>query len=97
MGEEKDFRGEVLKGFWHDLKDQLERGALIVVNPALDLEAVANDVTNDDAARIQDLISKQQIGKPSLEQITAWDQAATKEFHFVIVQPYVLIQEIGLN
>lgn len=90
-----DFRDQVLRGFWHDLKDHLERGAIIVVEPDLELAEVAKIVALDDAKIVQDWIDSQRIGKPSAERIAAWNAMPTKEFSFVIAQPFVLIQETG--
>ncbi len=95
MSSTNDFRDQLLRGFWHDLKDHLERDAIIVVHPELDLSDVANNVTADRATVIQDWITRQQLGKPTADQIAAWNAMPTKEFQFVIVQPYVLIQESG--
>ena len=93
--DEKDFRDLVLKGFWHDLKDHLERDAIIVVAGDLDLMTVADYVTQDKADVIQQLISRQQLAKPTPQQLAAWSAMPLKEFSFVIAQPFVLIQEAG--
>lgn len=91
---EKDFRDQLLKGFWHDLKQHLIRDAIIVVDSNLDLGHVASQISLDRAAVIQEWITQKLIGKPTLQQVEAWDANPTKEFNVVIVQPYVLIQEI---
>lgn len=93
--DEKDYRDLVLKGFWHDLKDHLERDAIIVVAPDLDLTTVAAHVTKDEKDVIQELILKHQLAKPTALQLAAWNTMPTKEFSFVIAQPFVLIQETG--
>lgn len=91
----KDFRELVLQGFWLDLKDHLERGAIIIVHPSLDLQTVADAVTADNAAKVGGWIAMGKLNKPTAEQITAWNEMQAKEFSFVIAQPYVLIQEAG--
>jgi hypothetical protein len=90
-----DFRDQTLKGHWHDLKQHLERGALILVDVELDLEEVALIVSQDRVAIVQDWIAKNQLAKPLPEQIKIWNESPTKEFNFVIAQPYVLIQELA--
>lgn len=94
-GSENDFRDQLLRGFWHDLKQHLERDAIIVVDSNLDLGHVATHVARDSVTIIQEWIATQMIGKPSGPQLSAWDANPAKEFNFLIVQPYVLIQEIG--
>ena len=90
-----DFREQLLKGFWHDLKTHLERDAIIVVNSNLDLSDVAVSLSEDRAGVVEGWILKSLLVKPSAEQVRAWNGMPTKEFHFLIVQPYVLIQEMA--
>ena len=90
---EKDFRDQSLNGFWQDLKDHLERDALIVVSPVLDLQKVADLMAKDSVNDIQTWIQEKKIGKPTAEQVAAWNANPTKEVSVNIVQPYVLIQE----
>jgi hypothetical protein len=90
-----DFRDQLLKGFWHDLKQHLERDAIILVDSNLDLNDVALKVSQDQTAIVQDWITRNLLGKPTLEQINAWNEMPAKEFSFLIVQPYVLVQESG--
>ena len=93
--EEKDFRDTVLQGFWLDLKDHLERGAIIIVHASLGLQEVADAVTADNAAKVGGWIALGKLTKPTPEQVNAWNEMQAKEFSFVIAQPYVLIQEAG--
>lgn len=95
MADDKDFRHQVLRGLWQDLKDHLERGAIIVVAPDLDLADVADGVNKDRVAIVQDWIVQNQIAKPTASQVSTWNEMPTKEFSFIIAQPYVLIQETG--
>ena len=90
-----NFQDQLLKGFWHDLKDHLERGAIIVVDANLDLNDVAKAVALDQAKTVQSWIEKKLLVKPTLDQIHSWNSNPTKEFQFAIAQPYVLIQELG--
>jgi hypothetical protein len=94
---ENDFRDQLLKGYWHDLKQHLVRDAIIIVDSDLDLTHVASEISLDRAAVIQDWITRQLIGKPTVTQLEEWNANDTKEFNVVIVQPYVLIQEPRLN
>lgn len=89
-----DFREQILIGFWHDLKTHADRDAVIVVDLNLDLSDVADQIIRDQLALVQGWVEQSQIGKPSPEQLLAWSEMPTKEFRFVIVQPYVLIQEM---
>jgi len=80
---------------WQWLKPLLERGALITVAAALDLAAVGESIARDDSMTISAWISADKIGKPTTEQIAAWDNDPQKKFLMLIISPYVLIQEMG--
>ena len=89
----KDFRDQVLQGFWIDLKDHQERHAIIIVSRDLDLATVGEAVSADNAKVVQSWIAEGKLTRPTPEQLAAWDQMQAKEFRFLIAQPYVLIQE----
>ena len=89
----KDFRDQVLQGFWIDLKDHQERGAIIIVSRDLDLVTVGTAVASDEAKVVQGWINGGKLTRPTPDQLAAWNQMQAKEFRFVIAQPYVLVQE----
>jgi len=79
---------------WHTLRAHLERGGLIVVDPALDLTEVGTRIASDDVPLVENWILKGQIGKPTHLQVERWDLGRMdKVFRCLIVSPYVLIQE----
>jgi hypothetical protein len=80
---------------WQWLKPLLERGALITVAAALDLAAVGESIAKDDSMAISAWIAAGKVGKPTAEQIAAWDKEPQQSFLTLIISPYVLIQEIG--
>ncbi len=78
---------------WHWLRLHLERDAVIIVAPELDLAEAAACIAADDAAAVSAWIADGRMSKPSLEQIGAWNAETTRRFRILIVQPYVLIQD----
>lgn len=78
---------------WSWLRAHLERGGLILVDDTLDLVDTAIRVASDDTALIEEWINLGKIGKPSENQILAWDSDKQKKFSMLIISPYVLIQE----
>ncbi len=90
-----DFQGERLKGLWSDLQEHIGRNAVILVDPDLDLSAVADAVSEDKLTVVKAWLRDRKLQNPSLEQLRSWDQTPSKEFYFVIVQPYVLIQALS--
>jgi len=81
---------------WQWLKPNLERGALITVTAALDLAEAGEKIAADDASVVSAWIASGQIGKPTAEEIEAWDKEPGKKFLTLIISPYVLIQELGV-
>lgn len=79
---------------WHWLRLHLERGAVIIVAPELDLVEVACRIASDDSPAVGAWISEGKVAKPTLEQIALWNADPLKRFRMLIVQPYVLVQDL---
>lgn len=80
---------------WNWLIPHADRDAVIVVATELDLVDVGVAIVNDNTASVQQWIAQQLLYKPSLEQKIVWDTNQGKRFNALIVQPYVLIQELA--
>jgi len=78
---------------WHWLRPHLERGALIIVAPDLDLADAAARISADDTVQVGSWVAAGRLAKPTRQQIAIWDDAPVRTFRMLIVQPYVLIQE----
>ncbi len=78
---------------WGWLRAHLERGGLIVVARDLDIVEVGVKLAADETTAIGGWIAGGGLGKPSAEQLAAWDGDREKCFLCLIVSPYVLIQE----
>ena len=83
---------EVHRVDWRPLSPHAKRGGLILVDPGLDLVAVALAVASDDDARVREWMASTQLSKPTEDQIAAWNDETEERFTVVIVQPYVLAQ-----
>lgn len=90
-----EFASQIEEVEWHWLRLHLERGAVIIVAPALDLAEVATRVASDDSSAVGAWVSSGQLTKPTLEQIGAWNADPMRRFRMLIVQPYVLVQELS--
>lgn len=80
---------------WDWLMPHAERDAVIIVASGLDLVEVGMAIANDQVASVQRWIDDRLIYKPSIQQKAVWEQDQTKRFTALIVQPYVLIQEMA--
>ena len=77
---------------WKPLAAHAKRGGLVLVDPSLDLLAVAVAVATDDAARVRAWMVAERLTKPTEAQIEGWEGDLQDRFTVVIVQPYVLAQ-----
>lgn len=90
---EKTLEESLDEAEWSWIKPHATRDVVIVVAAWLDILEVGNAVATDSTAQIKEWIQKGYLGKPTAEQISAWDQVPTKRFLSLVVQPYVLIQD----
>lgn len=80
---------------WNWLKPHIARDAVVFVDPQLDLVEVGVALTNDNVQSVQRWIGEQLIIKPTKEQLETWGVSGPKnKLQSLIVQPYVLVQEI---
>lgn len=79
---------------WDWLIPHVQRDAVILVTQGLDLLDVGVAIASDQVSSVQAWIDGQLIGKPSNTQLGNWNSDRTKRFQTLIIQPYVLIQEI---
>lgn len=80
---------------WNWLKPHIARDAVVFVDPQLDIVDVGVALTNDNVQSVQRWIGEQLITKPSKEQLDTWGvRGPENKLQSLIVQPYVLVQEI---
>jgi hypothetical protein len=94
----EDLRAELAKmvdeAEWDWLMPHAQRDALVMVNPDLDLVEVGVAIANDNLPTVQHWISEELLYKPSPEQLADWAGDRTRRFNALIVQPYVLVQDL---
>ena len=81
---------------WRWLSPHADRGAVVIVNPALDLVDVGMAIATDDASTVHHWIAAALITKPTPDQVDAWSQAERQRFKALIVQPFVLVQDLAV-
>jgi hypothetical protein len=79
---------------WEWLIPHVKRDAVIVVALGLEVLDVGVAIASDNIAQVQLWIDEQLIVKPSPEQLGEWNENPQKRFQTLIVQPYVIVQEI---
>ena len=91
----ESFKRDLAEVNWRELKIHLQRDAIIIVDPELDLIKVAVAVADDDKTRVEIWITENQLVKPTAEQLESWEQEPDNRFQMLIVQPFILIQDIS--
>ena len=90
----KGFEEELAPVEWSLLRPHMERGALILVSPKMSIVNVAVAVAEDDAEKVGKWIESGKLSKPDQEQLDKWNAAPKTLLNMLIVQPYVLAQEV---
>jgi hypothetical protein len=95
----QDLRAEletmVDEAAWEWLMPHAQRDAVVIVTTGLDLVDVGVALASDDVTAVQRWISEQLIYKPTSEQLADWGSDRTHRFNALIVQPYVLVQDLA--
>ena len=90
----ESFKRDLAEVCWRELKIHLQRDAIITVSTALDIITVAEAVANDNKDAVEGWIENNQLGKPSEDQLKSWEENQEKSFKMLIVQPFILIQDV---
>ncbi|MBD2355582.1 DUF2288 domain-containing protein [Tolypothrix sp. FACHB-123] len=89
-----DLRENLDEAEWEWLIPHVKRDAVIVVTQGLDLLDVGVAIASDNIPQVQIWIDEQLITKPSTEQLGEWNSNPQKRFQTLIIQPYVIVQEM---
>jgi hypothetical protein len=91
---EECFKEYLAEVSWRDLRPHVQRDTLITLGPEIDIVEAASAVARDDSAQIEAWIAEGKLGKPTLDEVAAWEKQMGKPFRMLIVQPFILIQSI---
>ena len=93
-----DLKAELAKDLdqaeWEWLIPHVKRDSVLIIAKELNLVDVGIAIASDNLLSVQHWISEQLIQKPSETQLSDWNSSPQKRFNTLIVQPYVLIQEL---
>ena len=95
----QDLRAELQESIdeaeWQWLEPHARRDSVVWVAAELNLVDVGYAIANDETLSVQHWIDEALIQKPSEHQMLSWTQDQAKRFNALIVQPFVLVQEIA--
>ncbi|MFC4995545.1 DUF2288 domain-containing protein [Rubritalea tangerina] len=78
---------------WSYLRPHFKSGAMIYVDPSLDLKEVAKAFTNDQKEKVATWMKQADLVKPSSLHADWWEYDKTR-FTAVVVNPFVLAQPL---
>lgn len=91
---EEKLKNEVDKASWDMLSEHHERGAVFIVASELPLVKVATAIAVDDLSIVSIWLKNKELQKVSEKVSLEFSKTPkAKDFDFIIVQPYVLIQK----
>lgn len=86
---------EIEEGDWSMLSPHYERDALFIVSPDLNLAEVGYALAEDDGESVKRWQENGEIRRPTPSDVSIWKEDQFKKFaKFLIIQPFVVIQEI---
>ena len=99
LGEDAQSTPEKLEKYtgivdWEYLKPHFESGALIYVDPILEITEVGQALADDDKAKVESWLKAGDLVKPS-EPHAKWWSENPQEFTALVVSPFVLMQPAG--
>jgi hypothetical protein len=77
------------------LKPHIQKDAVILVVPELDILDVGVAIASDNTQSVQHWIGEQLLVKPSPEILNRWNTNPSQKFQAMIIQPYVLVKELA--
>ena len=91
----EQFQRDLAEVSWKDLRIHLQRDAVILVDPTLDLVDTAVAVAEDDKLQVESWLAEGLLKKPDAAQIKSWETDLEKPFRVLIVQPFILTQSVN--
>ncbi|MGK5083866.1 DUF2288 domain-containing protein [Bdellovibrionota bacterium FG-1] len=81
---------------WVWLGRHAERDVIIIVAAALQVLDVGVEIACDHTEVVSQWVQSGLLTKPTKEQLATWTAEPLRKFWTLVVQPYVLIQEIQI-
>ena len=80
---------------WIYIKPHFESGALLYVDPSLDLASVGEAFANDESEKVQAWLKSGDLVNPSKPNAAYWEES-NAHFMALVVSPFVLIQPLKM-
>lgn len=83
-----------MASWWEDLAAHQARGALLLADPRLDFLEVAHAIAADDHKRVEGWLRDGTLRRAGDADRLAYEANGQARFQLVVVQPWVLAQEL---
>ena len=80
---------------WRNLREHAARDGLVCCRLGEDILEAAVAIAEDNTAWVSQAIESGLLYKPSAEQLAFLEKKQETLFRFLIVQPFVVVQELG--
>jgi hypothetical protein len=80
---------------WGELRNYADEESIFILGPGQDIEEVIHLISKNDIGKIEKLIELKKISKPTVDQMAKWSRSPSQLFKFLLVDPYVIIQEFS--
>jgi len=80
---------------WNVLQPHAMKDRLLILHESLELITVATAVAKDQVTDVQRWVEEGKLQKPSLDDFGKYGTEPQTNFHFLIVQPFVLAKIIS--
>jgi hypothetical protein len=90
----ENFEKELDQTEWLLLEPHHNKETLYYISNGIELTEVAMKIAQDDVKAIKQYLDQSTMSKPTSDQIKLWKEEPLKQFNFLIIQPYVIFNEI---
>ncbi|MGI1677948.1 MAG: DUF2288 domain-containing protein [Cellvibrionaceae bacterium] len=84
---------ETAKISWEELQPHYESGALVYVEPSIDLVKVAIEFSKDNKDQVEKWLTSGSIFRTTEEQAESWN-SNNQDFWASVIAPWILIQPV---
>ena len=80
---------------WKELRNYADEESIFILAPGQDIEEIIYLISKNEIGKVEKLIELRKISKPTIDQLAQWSKSPTQLFKFLLVDPYVIIQEFS--
>jgi hypothetical protein len=79
---------------WELLEPHVDKAQIFLIGQELEFLEVALAIYENNVEFVDELITSEQIIRPTPEKIIMWQEIPEKQFRMIVLRPFLLIQEV---